>query len=135
MCLGKCRNARELQLITKQPHTVCHREEDAEAILDPTMHLLPDERSSLGCMTSHRAPWIWQSPVPGETTGFGVCGNFLLYILLYEGHGCMHNSLYQTSKCLPLIGGKEQLKGWRAKEPPRAFLGCSHQVIRWILRR
>ena len=38
MFLGHCCNVRELQLLTKQPHCVLHREEDAEAILDPPLH-------------------------------------------------------------------------------------------------
>ena len=38
MCLGHCCNARDLQLLSKQLHCVCLREENAEAILGPPLH-------------------------------------------------------------------------------------------------
>ena len=43
MCLGKRRNMGDLQLLLKQSYRVCSREEDAESILDPPLHLPPDE--------------------------------------------------------------------------------------------
>ena len=47
MRLGHYRNTRELQLLSKQPYCVRHREEDAEAILDSPLYLPPDKHVHL----------------------------------------------------------------------------------------
>ena len=83
MCLGNCRNARELQLLSKQPHLIRNREEDYEARLDPHLHISLDERGhirgagqgvgTLGdeCLQHPGIPW-----------GSGVGRNELLYIII-----------------------------------------------------
>ena len=43
MCLEHRRDARELHILLKQSYFVCHLEEDAEALLNPMLHLSPDE--------------------------------------------------------------------------------------------
>ena len=43
MYLRYLRDAGELQILLKQSYCICRREEDAEAILDPPLHIPPDE--------------------------------------------------------------------------------------------
>ena len=43
MCLGYLRDAINLVFLSKYTHRVLHREEDAEAILYPLVHLPTDE--------------------------------------------------------------------------------------------
>ena len=43
MCLGYHCNVGEIEYLSKYPHQIYHREENAEAILYPLLHLPPDE--------------------------------------------------------------------------------------------
>ena len=47
MCLMHCRNTRELHIISEQPYCIHSREKNAEAILDPPLHLPPYEHGHI----------------------------------------------------------------------------------------
>ena len=108
MCLGQCRNARELHLLSKQPHCIRHKEEDAEAILYPPLNFPSDGRGNLwGAGRGVRPLGDGCLQCLGIPRGYGVGRDALLYVRLYEGRIWMPNPLRQASQCLPLIGGKE----------------------------
>ena len=72
--LRHCRNRRELQLLSKLPRCIRHREEDAEAILDSPLYLPPDKHVHLRVAgQGGGTPWICLSTAPGETM-CGWCG-------------------------------------------------------------
>ena len=84
MCLGHCPNSRKLQLLSKRPHCIRSREEGAEAILDPPLHILRYKHGHLqGAgqgMGLLRDGYIQFLGIP---QGSGVCVDSLLYIILY----------------------------------------------------
>ena len=130
MCLGICCNERELQFLSKQPHCICRREEDAEDILDPPLHLPPYERGRIRGAGRGVGP-LGDGCVQclGRTGGSSVGRYVLLYIILYKGRRWMPNPLRQTCQYLPLLGGKEQQKILRVNDFPGGCLGRRHQVI------
>ena len=72
--LRHCRNTRELQLLSKHPHCIRRREEDARAILDFSLYLPPDKHVHLRvARQGDGAPWRCLSIAPGETL-CGWCG-------------------------------------------------------------
>ena len=55
MCLRHCLNTGEIQLLPKQSYHICRREEDAKSILDPPLHIPPDEGSHFQGL--HQGVW------------------------------------------------------------------------------
>ena len=77
------RNVREIQFLSKLLHCVRCREEDPEAVLDPTLHLLLDERSHIqgaGQGVGPLGDGCLQRPEILRVSGLG--GDSVLYIRL-----------------------------------------------------
>ena len=80
MCLEHRHDARELQILLKQSYCVCHLEEDAEALLNPLLHLPPDE----GIHIWGARQGMWPLGYGGlqrleRLQGPIVCGDAILY--------------------------------------------------------
>ena len=127
----------ELQLPSKQSYRARRREEDAESIFDPPLHLSPDERSHL-----RGAGWcVWpledvSIQIPGRPRGPRVSRDALLYIGLEQIRGWVLHPLGQASQCIPLRTSKEQQKGGCVEDLPGDDLIYSCQVVRkWVNRR
>ena len=98
MCLGHCRNYRELQILSKQPHCVRYKEEDSKSILNPTLNMTHDKRGHLqGAGQSVGSLGDGGLQYLDRSWGSSVGRSYLLYIGLYEGRGWMPKSLRQAS--------------------------------------